>query len=69
MENSITFKIKSGHYLRLLTPERMKLLGIPENKKTKDKNGENVLHLKITLVILVSSNLFNNSYEQNSRVM
>ena len=27
IENRITFKIKSGYYLELLTPETMKLLG------------------------------------------
>ena len=44
----ITFKIKDGYTLELLTSETMKLLGSNENKITKDKNGENVLHLKIT---------------------
>ena len=34
------FKIKSGYYLELLTPETMKLLGSAESKITKDKNGE-----------------------------
>ena len=31
----------------------MKLLGTAENKIAKDKNGENVLHLKIAEVVLV----------------
>ena len=31
-ENKITFKIKSGYYLELLTPETMKLLGSAESK-------------------------------------
>ena len=35
IENRITFKIKSGYYLELLTPETMKLLGSAENKITK----------------------------------
>ena len=47
IENRITFKIKSGYYLELLTPETMKLLGSTESKITKDKNGENVPHLDI----------------------
>ena len=46
IENRITFKIKSGYYLELLTPETMKLLGSTESKITKDKNGENVPHFK-----------------------
>ena len=46
IENRITFKIKNGYYLELLTPEIMKLLGSTESKITKDKNGENVPHLE-----------------------
>ena len=60
IENRITFKIKNGYYLELLTPETMKLLGSTESKITKDKNGENVPHLEITEVALVHSNLVNN---------
>ena len=44
IENRVTFKIKNGYSLELLTPETMKLLGSTENKITKDKNGENVPH-------------------------
>ena len=39
-ENRITFKIKTGYYLELLTPETMKLLGSTESKINKDKNSE-----------------------------
>ena len=35
--NRITFKIKTGYSLELLTPETMKLLGTTENKITKVK--------------------------------
>ena len=45
IEHRVTFKIKNGYSLELLTPETMKLLGSTENKITKDKNGENVPHL------------------------
>ena len=34
-ENRITFRIKNGYSLELLTPETRKLLGITENKITK----------------------------------
>ena len=44
IENRITFKIKNGYSLELLTPETMKLLGSTKNKITEDKNGENVSH-------------------------
>ena len=47
IENRITFKIKKGYSLELLTKETMKLLGSTKNKITKDKNGENVPHLEI----------------------
>ena len=69
IENRITFKIKDGYSLELLTPETMKLLGSTKNKITKDKNGENVPHLEITEVVLVHSNMFNNDYQQDSRVL
>ena len=47
IENRITFKIKTGCSVELLTPETMKLLGSAENKITKDKNNENVPILKL----------------------
>ena len=53
IENRTTFKIKTGYYPELLTPETMKLLGNSKSKITKDKNGENVPHLEITEVMLV----------------
>ena len=69
IENRITLKIKNGYYLELLTPETMKLLGSTESKITKDKNGENVPHLKIVELVLVHCNLFNNDYQQDSRIL
>ena len=64
IENRITFKIKDGYCLELLTREKMKLLGSAENKITKDKNGENAPHLQITEVVLVHCNIVNNDYQQ-----
>ena len=69
IENRVTFKIKNGYSLELLSSEAMKLLGSTENKITKDRNGENVLHLEITEVVLVHCNIVNNDYQQNSRVL
>ena len=69
IENRIMFKIKTGYYLGLLTPETMKLLGSIKSKITKDKNGENVPYLEITEVVLIHYNVVNNSYQQNSRVL
>ena len=69
IENRITFKIKNGYYLELLTPETMKLLGSTERKITKDKNGENVPHLEAVELVLVHCNLANNDYHQDSRIL
>ena len=69
IENRATFKIKKGCYLELLTPQTMKLLGSTESKITKDKNGENVPHLEIVKLVLVHCNIFNNNYQQNSRIL
>ena len=57
IENRVTFKNKNGYSLELLTPETIKLLGSNENKITNDKNGENVLRLEITEVVLVHCNI------------
>ena len=69
IENRITFEIKKGYNVELLTPGTMKLLGSTENKITEDKNGENVPHLKITEVVLVHCDIVNNDYQQDSRVL
>ena len=34
----MTFEIKTGSYLELLTPETIKLLGRTKSKKTEDEN-------------------------------
>ena len=34
----MTFEIKTGSYLELLTPETFKLLGRTKSKKTEDEN-------------------------------
>ena len=53
IESTITFKIRNGYYLELLTSETTKLRGSTESKITKDKNGENVPHLEIAELVLV----------------
>ena len=69
IEDKITFKIKNGYYLELLTPETMKLIGSTDNKITKDKNGENVPRLEVVELVLVHCNLVNNDYQQDSRIL
>ena len=68
-EKRITFKIKSGYYLELLTPETIQLLGSTESKITKHKNGENVPHLEVVELVLVHCNLVNYDYQQDSRIL
>ena len=60
IETKITFKIKTRHYVQLLTLETTKLLGSTKNKIIKNENGKNVLHLELTEVVLVRCNIFNN---------
>ena len=38
IENRIIFRFKMGNYLKLLTPETMKLLESTKSKITKDEN-------------------------------
>ena len=68
IENRITFKIKNGYYIELLTPKTMSLFGSTESKITEDKNSENVPNLQVVEVVLVHCNLVNNDYQQNSRI-
>ena len=66
IENRFTSKIKTRYYFEFLTPETMKMLESTENKITKDKNGENVLHFEITEVVLVHCDIVNIDYQQDS---
>ena len=59
IENRVTFKIKKGYYLELLTPETMKFLGSTESKITKET----------VELVLINFNLANNNYQQNSRIL
>ena len=69
IENRIMFKIKTGYYPEILTPETMILLCSTESKTIKNENGENVPHLEINEVVLVYCKICNNNYQQNSRVL
>ena len=69
IENRITFKIKTGYYLELLTPEPMKLLGSTEIKITKDKNGEQVPHLEVVELVIIHCNIINNNYQRHSFIL
>ena len=69
IENRVTFKIKNGYCLEILTLETMKLLGSTESKISKDKNGESIPHLEIVELVLIHCNLVNNNNQQNSRIL
>ena len=69
MENTITFKIKTGYYFELLTVETMKLQWNTKSKIIENENGKNVLNSEIIKIILVHCNIVNNNYQQNSRVI
>ena len=68
IENRITFKIKNGYYLELLTPETMTLLRSTESKITQDKNGEQVPHLEVVELVLAHCNIINNNYQRDSTI-
>ena len=47
----------------------MKFSGSTKNKIAKDINSESVPRLEITDVVIVHCNIFNNDYQQDSRVL
>ena len=61
--NRIIFRINTGYYLELSTPETMKLLGSTKSGINKDEND--VLNLEITEVVFVHSNIVNICYQEN----
>ena len=61
IENSITFKIKTGYYVELLTLEIMKLLRSTERKITNNEYCENVAYLEITEAVIIHCNVINNN--------
>ena len=60
----ISIELKIGLFLKLLSPEIMKLLGSLKKDADKDKDGEDVPKLESVEVILLQYNLVNNSYQQ-----
>ena len=65
------FKMNTGYYLELLTPETIRLLESTKIKLDENENCENDRNLeisKIPEVVLVHCNIVNNNYQRNSRV-
>ena len=69
IQNKVTFNNKYEYYLEHLTRKTMKLLVGNQQKIAKDKNGDNVLRLEITDMILVHCNIFHNHCQNDSRVL
>ena len=69
IEDRITFRLKTGYYLVLLTLETIKLLGSTKNRISKYEKFENMPHLEITEEVLVHCNIANNDYQHDSRVL
>ena len=69
IENRVTFRVKTGYCPKLLMSEITKLLENTKIKITKDENGKNATPLEVTDVVLVHCNIFNNGYQQDSRVL
>ena len=68
--NRLSFRIKTGYKLELLTNETMTLLGVGDGPIIDTtKNGENVPRLEIVRKVLVFCNLVENVYLQNSKLL
>ena len=64
----VSFRIKTGYKLELLTNETMRLLGDGPIIDTT-KNGENVPRLEIVGNVFVFCNLVQNAYLQDSKLL
>ena len=69
IESRIKFRITRVYYLELLIRSTRKIFGSTKCKITKDRSGEDVLHLEITEVVLVHCNIVNNDYRKDLRVL
>ena len=67
--NRITFKIKTGYHLELLSLETMKVLESTKNEITKDENSENVPRLEINEIVLIHCNIVCIDYQQDLRAL
>ena len=45
IKDRIAFRIKTGYYLKLVTPETTELLGTTKNKIINDESVKNLSHL------------------------
>ena len=66
--NRVSFRIKTGYKLELLTNETMRLLGDGPIIDTI-KNGENVPRIEIVRIVLVFCNFVENVYLEDSKLL
>ena len=69
IDKRIRFRIKTEHFLKLLTLETLKLLGALKKEINKDEYSRSLPHLEITEVVFVHCNVFNNDHQDSSRVL
>ena len=68
IKNRIVFKVETDYKLELLFPGTRKLLGRTKRYVDQDTDGEDVPKLEFVEVVLVHCNLFNNNYQQASKL-
>ena len=69
IKHRITFNIKTGYKLELLTEEIQKLSESSKTEVNKDKDGELVPKIENAHVVLIHCNVVNNTHQQKSRVL
>ena len=69
IQNRITFKLKTGWSLTLMTQQTQTLMGSKEKTINSSRNGELVPEMEITEVVLVHCSLVNNNYQRDSRIL
>ena len=63
MRVEFLLKYKLGAHLNFIHKKKMRLLESTGKSVAIDKNGENVLSIEITEVVLVHDNVVGNSYQ------
>ena len=69
IKNRIVFNINTGYKLELVTEETMQLLGSSKKEIDQSRDGGLMPRLEGVEVVLIHSNLVNNSYQAASKVL
>ena len=67
INNRLVFEIKDRYKLGLQTHENMKLFAARRRIIDKTKNDENKPNIKVVEILLASSNVVDNQYQQKCR--